>query len=390
MRSTMMAVLFALAASSTADARKPEDSPMGLAALPDGAATARLDAILREHHILTAGLGIIRNGELAWSHYAGEEMPGVPADASTRFNVASLTKTIVAEAVLRLVGDGQFDLDEPMSAYWVDPDIANDPRRHTLTARQVLDHTSGFPNWRFFRADRKLAFEHAPGTHYGYSGEGFEYLARAVANKQKEPFPAVVERTVFAPIGMRNTAIAVDRNRLQHVARPMDGGGKAYGVYCRPEGWCRPDGTYSAADDLLTTVPDYARFLAEVDRGSGYGTAIARERDRIHTDRGSERMVDCNSTERPTPCPRAQGYGLGFEVADFGSHQVLGHTGSDWSEQSIAYIYRPSGDGVIVFLNAPYARTVKAMPAVLAVIDPASPFLARYEARRDAEPSAAP
>ncbi|HUD43592.1 MAG TPA: serine hydrolase domain-containing protein [Dokdonella sp.] len=385
MRHLMMVALLALAACAAGDVREPEGGPAGRVRVPGPAVAARLDAILREHRIITAGFGVIRNGELAWSHYFGEESAGVPADAATRFNVASITKTVVAETVLRIVDDGELDLDEPLARYWVDPDVAGDPRRLALTARQVLDHTSGFPNWRFFRSDRKLAFEHAPGSRYGYSGEGFEYLARALANKLGEPFPDIVRRTVLEPVGMHDTAIAVDRSRLQHVARPVDEAGKAHGVYCRPEGWCRPDGSYSAADDLLTTVPDYARFLADVHRGTGYAAAMARERDRVQSDRGDERLVDCAGDPRPqAPCPHTQGYGLGFEVADFGRYRVLGHGGSDWSEQSVAYVYRPSGDGVIVFLNAPNARTLQAMPEVLGVIDPSSPFLARYRIWRAA------
>lgn len=385
MRQILVMALLALAACATGDERQREEDRPGRVSVPDPAVAVRLDAMLREHRITTAGFGVIRKGELAWSHYFGEESPGQPADAKTRFNVASITKTVVAETVLRLVDDGQLDLDEPLARYWVDPDVAGDPRRNALTARQVLDHTTGFPNWRFFRADRKLAFEHAPGSRYGYSGEGFEYLALALANKMGEPFPDIVDRTVFKPIGMHDTAIAVDRNRLQRVVRPVDEAGKVHGVYCRPEGWCRPDGSFSAADDLLTTVPDYARFLKAGHRGSGYSTAIARDRDRVHTDRGHERLVDCAAAAHShAPCPLAQGYGLGFEVADFGRYRVRGHGGSDWSEQSVAYVYWPSGDGVIVFLNATNARTQQAMPEVLAAIDPSSPFLARYRAWRDA------
>lgn len=380
MRHLMMVAIVALVACAAGDVRDLDDKTAGHVPVPGADVAASLDAILHEYRIVTAGFGVVRNGELAWSHYYGEESPGAQADAATRFNVASITKTVVAETVLRIVDDGQLDLDEPLARYWIDPDIAGDPRRDALTARQVLDHTTGFPNWRFFRPDRKLAFEHAPGSRYGYSGEGFEYLARAVANKLEEPFPDIVHRTVLAPMGMRDTAIAVDRSRLQRVARPVDDADTAHGVYCRPEGWCRPDGSYSAADDLLTTVPDYARFLADVHRGSGYGAAMARERDRVHTDRGDERLVDCAAADPQTPCPRTQGYGLGFEVADFGRHRVLGHGGSDWSEQSVAYVYQPSGDGVIIFLNAPNARTLQAMPEVLAAIDPSSPFLARYRA----------
>jgi hypothetical protein len=101
-------------------------------------------------------------------------------------------------------------------------------------------------------------------------------------------------------------------------------------------------------------------------------------------------LLYCDNVELKDLCPQKQGYGLGFEIADFGDHQVMGHTGSDWAEQSAAYLYRPSGDGVIVFLNAPFASTVQAMPKVLALIDPASPFLPRYLARRDGQASLTP
>lgn len=48
--------------------------------------------------------------------------------------------------------------------------------------------------------------------------------------------------------------------------------------------------------------------------------------------------------------PRSQGYGLGFEVIDYGDFKVIGHGGSDWSELAIAYFYEPSDDTVIAWL----------------------------------------
>ena len=348
--------------------------------MPGPDTVVMLDQALADTAIVTAGFGILQNGELVWSHYYGDETPGVAANASTRFNAASITKQVTAEAALRLAAAGELDLDAPLSPYWVDPDIDSDPRRDQLTARRVLNHTSGFPNWRFFRADRRLAFEHDPGTHYGYSGEGFEYLARAIERKLGQPFPAVVQRTVFEPIGMPDTVISVHREGLTHVARPVDTEGVFHGYYCRPDaGGCRPDGAYSAADDMLTTVPDYARFLIALLHGSGYDAAITAERDRVYTDRGDERLVDC-ATHPDADCPRVQGYGLGHELAEYASYSMLGHGGGDWSEQSLGYVYRPTGDGLIVFLNAPHPQTTAAMPRILRLLDPRSAFLPRYRA----------
>lgn len=372
-----------LAACSAHEAASTAASTQGRVPMPRPGAVAALDQILADTAIVTAGFGILRNGDLVWSHYYGDETPGVAASAATRFNAASITKQVAAEAALRLAADGELDLDAPLAQYWVDPDIAADPRRELLTARMVLNHTSGFPNWRFFRADRTLAFEHDPGTHYGYSGEGFQYLARAIERKLGQAFPAVVQRTVFEPVGMRDTVIAVHREGLTRVARPVDADGVFHGYYCRPDsGWCMPDGAYSAADDMLVTVPDYARFLGALLRGSGYDATMAGDRDRVYTDRGDERLIDCHA-HPDAECPLAQGYGLGHEVAKFAHHSVLGHGGSDWSEQSLGYVYQPTGDGLIIFLNAPNRQAMAAMPRILRLLDPDSPFFQRYDAWLD-------
>ncbi len=129
---------------------------------------------------------IIRNGKLVLTGYFGEERPGVRATENTRFNVASITKTVAAEAALRLVQEGKLDLDAPLSLYWTDPDVANDPRKEQLTARMVLTHTTGFPNWRFFRADGKLVFQHDPRHNLRLLGRGLP-VPGACAGKQARP-----------------------------------------------------------------------------------------------------------------------------------------------------------------------------------------------------------
>src|SRR5205085_5351409 len=112
----------------------------------------------------------------------GEQSPGVAASTETIYNIASLTKPVFAELVLRLVAAGKLSLDEPMYPYWVDPDIAADPRHKLLTLRLALSHRTGFANWRR-ETEGKLQFKFDPGTQYTYSGEGFQYASRYVQRK---------------------------------------------------------------------------------------------------------------------------------------------------------------------------------------------------------------
>lgn len=349
---------------------------------PSPATEQAIADILERHRIVTAGIGVIRDGELVWDRYFGEQAPGVPASAATRFNVASVTKTVAAETILRLAGQGRLSLDEPMAAHWVDPDIADDPRRLALTPRMALNHSTGFPNWRFFLPGRRLTFLHPPGERFTYSGEGMNYVARFAERRLGRPFPELVAETVFGPIGMRDSSVVVRRAESARIARPVDAAGTFFGYWCRPEGaqWCRPEGSWDAADDMVTTVRDFAAFLRAVADGEGYRPAIAADRDRVQTDLGDQRVVDCESVPAG-PCPDSQGYGLGFSVLRFGDVTIIGHGGSDWSEMALAYVANPSRSGLIIFLNAPNRRGLAAIPELIERIDPASPFLSEYRRR---------
>lgn len=101
---------------------------------------ASIARLLQENHVPAAGIGIIRNRRLQQIQVFGELRKGQPAPYDTVFNVASLTKPIVSMLTLRLVTAGEWQLDEPLANYWVDPDVAADPRHRLLTTRHVLSH----------------------------------------------------------------------------------------------------------------------------------------------------------------------------------------------------------------------------------------------------------
>lgn len=353
--------------------------------IPAAAADEQLDQelarLVAEHGVQTAGVGVIRNGELVWTGYYGEQSTGVPASRETLFNVASISKVITTEAVLRLVDEGRLSLDEPMAEHWVDPDLADDPRHELLTPRMVLTHTTGFPNWRFLLDDRKLKFLHDPGSSYGYSGEGFEYLARYVEQKLGRDFGAVVNDVVIAPIGMSHAAYSIDESTFGDLVQPLNERGEFVGHYCRPNGWCRKPGTYSAADDMVVSVESYAKFMLAVMNADGYSEQLAAERNHVHTEKGSQANVDCSQVP-VDQCPQVQGFGLGWEVLDYGDSKLLSHGGSDWAELALAYFHTGSRDGLVIFFNAPTERAMAAMPAAIRALDPDSPmenlYLRRY------------
>lgn len=110
----------------------------------------------------SASIAVIKDRRIVLTTSYGLQSPGVPATITTLYNIASLTKPLTAEVVLRLASKGEISLDEPMYPFWIDPDLTKDDRNQRLTPRLALSHRTGLPNWRDPKTG--LTFEREPGT----------------------------------------------------------------------------------------------------------------------------------------------------------------------------------------------------------------------------------
>jgi len=238
----------------------------------------KVEQWIKENNVPALGVGIILDGELREIRVYGEIKKNVPAPYNAIFNVASLTKPIVTMLTLKLVSRGVWNLDEPLSNYWVDPDIANDPRHKKLTTRLVLSHQTGFKNWRYLNPNGKLSFDTMPGTKFGYSGEGFEYLRKALENKFKNPLEKLSDSIIFTPLGMKDTrhswyqATDEYESRFAHW---FDTNGNEINRDYKATG-------INAADDVLTTIEDYGKFSIDVLQGAGLDSSVFNQMVRPH------------------------------------------------------------------------------------------------------------
>jgi CubicO group peptidase (beta-lactamase class C family) len=296
--------------------------------------------LLAERRVPSVSIAHIENGRIAFAVAYGEQSPGVPATQRTLYNVASLTKPIAAEVVLRLAAQGKLSLDEPMHPVWTDPDVASDERHKLLTPRIALSHQTGFPNWRWMAKDKRLAFGHAPGRGVGYSGEGYEYFARFAEKKTGEPFQTLAEKLVFAPAGIKDTSFTERPWFKGRLARPTNQEGKPIKPTIRS--------TFLASDDIHTTATDYARFMISVMNRKGLTPELIAERERVQAD---TRPIHCTGTAEAS-CPYELGFGLGWEVHKYPGRTILWHTGADNGEFAVAFLNPDTRNGSVILTSS--------------------------------------
>lgn len=285
--------------------------------------------LLIQENVPALGLGIIEDGRLKQVLVTGNIDKGVPASYNSIFKVASLTKPVTALVTLKLISAGKLSLDEPLDKYWVDPDLKNDSRVKKLTARIILSHQTGFPNWRYLTKSKKLTFEFEPGTKFQYSGEGFEYLRKALEVKFGKSLETLADEYVFKPAKMKDTHFwwdkSVDENRY---AKNFSKDGSAF----KTEKYYRAN----AAANLLTTVEDYGNFLSYILNGAGLSPSLFDEMQK--------NQVQLKDNDY---------FGLGWEkLTGFSNDEyALIHTGKDPGVNTVAIMFPKSKKAWLIFLN---------------------------------------
>lgn len=290
-----------------------------------------VNQLIAQHNIPSVGIGLINNGKLQQVRLYGEKHKGHPVDSKTIYKIASLTKPIAAIITLKLVEKGLWDLDEPVANYHIDNDVKDAPELNLLTTRLILSHRSGFPNWRYLSETNTLEFEFEPGVKFQYSGEGFEYLRKALEAKFNKGIEDLAEELLFEPLGMNNThfywndAIDEDNYAVEHdeMGRALE-----YQKYK----------TASAAANLLTTVEDYGTFMAHIINGAGLSDALYQE------------FVTPYSNKK-----NGIDWGLGCELLldldDQGEFAIM-HGGGDYGLKTLMLLLPKSKKGLLIFTNS--------------------------------------
>jgi len=213
-------------------------------------------------------IAVIKGNSVLWNESFGvknNETQEVVNNQSI-FQAASLSKTVLAYAVMKLVEEEELELDEPLINYAPESYIINefnngnqlDERFNIITARMVLNHTPGFPNWR--NGD-SINFIFEPGQRFSYSGEGFVYLQRIVEYISNKTLNEFITETVLEPLGMTKSSYVWKDEMEGHITNGHKSLGQVNPV-AKPL-------SANGAGSLLTTAEDYAKFMLAIVNNVG-------------------------------------------------------------------------------------------------------------------------
>jgi CubicO group peptidase (beta-lactamase class C family) len=292
-------------------------------------AAAVLERATAAKQIAAAVLHVVQRDESFTRHF------GTAASDDAMFLLGSISKPINVTAVMTVLDRGKVQLDDRVSKYL--PAFTGDGR-DGVTIRHLLTHVSGLPDQlannnelrkkhapltEFAEQTMRTPLAFAPGTKYQYSSMGILLAARIAEIVSGSDIRALVDRTVFQPLGMAHSAQGLGRFKLEEMvplqmegAAPESGGGDPQ---AKEWDWNSPywralgapwGGTHASAPDIATFLGE---FLA--DRGRILKPETERLMIRNHNAAGIR--------------SRGLGFDVGTGAGSAGcSEKTFGHTGS--------------------------------------------------------------
>src|SRR5690554_1605772 len=235
----ILAPALVVAATQTQAQEDARPEAQVFAKLSDSEVERRVDAVIDEiaTHPEFVGLSVaVARGDrlIVDRGYGIADLEwNAPVDASTIFRIGSMTKQFTAAAILKLAEQGKLDLDDPLSRYVPEFDTGG----RVVTVRQLLNHTSGIPEYTmqpgFFGrlslidvGDAELLqlvsgkqFDFEPGAGWRYSNTNYYLLGMIIAQASGQPYAAFMQDEFFTPLGLAHTRYGSESEIIPHRAQ---------------------------------------------------------------------------------------------------------------------------------------------------------------------------
>lgn len=329
----------------------PADLPDKIAALNE-----RIPGLMECENIPGLSIALVHGGGVAWTHAYGvmSVETGAPLTPETVLEAASLGKPVFTLVVLNAVEGGVIDLDETISGNFSYHRFAPDERVNLITPRMVLSHKSGLPNW-----DREgaLDLDRDPGGRFGYSGEAFLYLQKALEDATGRRLNDLAGKVVFEPLGMVDSSFLW---RDDYEAR-LASGHDAEGVPVDRNRYTEENAAYT----LVTAAADYGAFLAHVMNGASLRRPTYDDMLAIQT----SMQGDETKTRHPPKIWRTIHWGLSWGIQDLDGRHVYFHWGDNDVYHAFAAFSPADKVGFVYFTNSQNGLRIANQLATIVVGD---------------------
>jgi CubicO group peptidase (beta-lactamase class C family) len=356
-----------------------------------------ISGIMEKAGVTGLSCAIFDNSEIVYLKSFGFKDKGkdVKNNEETNFSAASFSKTVFAYLVMVLAEEGIIDLDKPLAEYWDKPiqeypdyvDLEGDSRAGRITARMVLSHSTGFPNWRYLTVNRKLKIMFEPGSRFSYSGEGFRLLQIIIEKITGKELEELSQGKVFKPMGMERTSYVWQEKYEENHAVPHDQYERSKLLRRRREA--------DAAGSLQTTAGDYARFILEILNARGKRETTMQAMLTPQIDVRSESMYGTGAGNDTVSNDQIKlSWGLGWGIFNSEHGRAFFHMGRDFGWQGYTVTYIDKGIGVVLISNSDNFESAARELTEKTIGDRYSPFdwlgYPYYESSRRREPPPEP
>jgi CubicO group peptidase (beta-lactamase class C family) len=273
-----------------------------------------------------------------------------PLTVEHQFHLASVGKQMTAMAIMILAEEGKLSYDDTLST--TIPEIAK--LSDTMTIRQVLNHTSGLPDYEDGIGDalltrsetptnadmvavvaRKRKLLAPPGEAFYYSNVGYDLLAVVIERVSGESYPDFLQSRIFDKLGMTHTFSLPNAKRRKDPLIAISYTGNSQ----KPEAYPSDslDGIYGSGS-IYSTVGDMALY----DEALYSNTLVSQK---TYKEALKSAVLNDGSKEA---------YGFGLELAKWQNVLYVAHSGA-WLGFHNDYVRFPKQHfSVIVLLNRDY------------------------------------
>ncbi|HEU5237777.1 MAG TPA: serine hydrolase domain-containing protein, partial [Pyrinomonadaceae bacterium] len=176
---------------------------------------------MQKRRIPGLALAVVKDGKVikAQGYGVANLETEAPVTPETVFELASITKTFTATAIMILVEEGKVNIDDHISKY-----LEKTPDSwKNITVRHLLTHTSGLPTlgkdfksmvWTLdvstaamYDAARKDTLGFAAGDKWEYSDVGYFLLGMIIEKGSGQRYADFLAKRIFQPAGMTNTSV---------------------------------------------------------------------------------------------------------------------------------------------------------------------------------------